>query len=358
MGKMAEADVSRTKPAVSDTRARVGVSVVVLVSERPDLLEGLYEEYAPPLRADGRDFEFVFVSQPWHRRLMAPLAELAQRGEPVRLLEIAQPAGEAILLKLAVAHCNADIVVTLPAYRRVQPASLLSLVARVEDGADVAVARRWPRRDSWVNRLQNRAFHALVGRLAGGKIHDVACGVQAISRTVLEDIPLYGDFFRFLPLLALRQGYRVEEVPSPQHDRDTRTRLYSPGTYLRRLIDIFGLYFLVRFIQKPLRFFGLLGALLSGVGVLLLGLLFVQRLLGQGIADRPLLLLAVLMLVMGIQAIALGLVGEIIVHLNASGRSPYRLARPEVRSRAKSEAASTTVTPRRPLGDNSKIRHG
>jgi hypothetical protein len=358
MREMAEAEIGGTKPAATEKRARVRVSVVVLVSERPDQLEGLYEEYAAPLRAHGREFEFVFVSQPWHRRLMAPLADLARRGEPLRLLEVSQPAGEAILLKLAVAHCSADIVVTLPAYRRVQPEALLSLIDRVDQGADVAVARRWPRRDSWVNRLQNRAFHALVARLVGGRIHDVACGVQAMSRTVVEDIPLYGDFFRFLPLLALRQGYRVEEVPSPQHDQDLRTRLYGPGVYIRRLIDVFGLYFLVRFIQKPLRFFGLLGALLSSVGVLLLGVLFVQRLLGQGIADRPLLLLAVLMLVMGIQAIALGLVGEIIVHLDASRRSPYRLARPERTSESKSEATSAAVPTRSTMGDNSKVRHG
>jgi hypothetical protein len=333
------------------------VSLVVLVSERPDPLAGFYDEYAAPLRAHGYDFEFVFVSQPWHRRIVAPLAELARRGEPVRLLEVGQHAGEALLLKLAAAECRADIVVTLPAYRRVQPGALLPLITRVEEGADVAVARRWPRRDSWINRVQNRAFHALIGRLAGGAVHDVACGVQAIRRTVLEDIPLYGDFFRFLPLLALRQGYRVDELPSPQHQQDLRARVYGPGVYVRRLIDVFGLFFLVRFTQKPLRFFGLLGTLLSGVGVLLLGLLFVQRVLGQGIADRPLLLLAVLMVVMGIQAIALGLVGEIIVHLNAPARSPYRLARPEGPSEfGNAPASSSVLSPR--VSDDSSVGRG
>ena len=169
--------------------------------------------------------------------------------------------------------------------------------------------------------------HTLIGRLSAGRIHDVASGVQAIRRQVLEETPLYGDFLRFLPLLALREGFSVEELSTSQHSHDVRTRVYRPGVYLRRLIDVLGLFFLLRFTEKPLRFFGLLGSVLSLAGTSLLGLLLAQRLAGQGIADRPLLLLGVLLLVLGVQAIALGLIGEIIVHLHASSRRSYRIAR-------------------------------
>jgi hypothetical protein len=239
---------------------------------------------------------------------------------------VGQVVGEATLLKLALAQCRGPIIVTLPAYRRVHASVLPQLIARVEAGADLAVARRWPRRDSWVNRLQNRVFHAIVRRFAGGRIRDVACGVRAMRREVLEEVPLYGDFFRFLPLLALREGYRVEEVDSPQHPADVPARVYAPGVYLRRLIDLLGLFFLLRFTEKPLRFFGLLGSGLSMSGGLILAVLLVQRLGGEGIADRPLLLLGVLLVVLGVQAIALGLIGEIIVHLHAPRKRPYRLA--------------------------------
>jgi hypothetical protein len=309
----------------------IAISVIVPVSERPETLTDLYQEYAVHLRQMGRPYEFVFVAEPWFQRLTSPLAALAARGEPVRILEVGQAVGEAALLRLAVAHCRGPIVVTLPSYRRVQASALPELIACVERGADLAVARRWPRRDSWINRLQNRAFHALVGRLTRGRIRDVACGVQAMRREVLEEMPLYGDFFRFLPLLALRDGYRVEEVESPQHPGDLPTRVYPPGVYVRRLIDILGLFFLLRFTEKPLRFFGLLGSLLSVSGGLILGLLLLQRLSGQGIADRPLLLLGVLLIVLGVQAIALGLIGEIIVHLHAPRRRSYRLARTPTR---------------------------
>lgn len=303
------------------------VSVVVPVNERPEPLAELYEELAAPLRAAGIPFEFVFVAEPWAAAFAAPLRALADRGEPVRVIEVGQTAGEAALLRLGASRARGAVLITHPAYRRVLASALPELVARVHEGADLAVARRWPRRDSWVNQLQNRALHALIRGLGGGRFHDVACGVRALRREVLEQIPLYGDYFRFIPLLAIREGFRVEEVAAPQHPRDVRARFHGPGIYLRRLIDVLGLFFLLRFTDKPLRFFGLIGGVLSLLGAMLLALLLVQRLAGQAIANRPALLLAVLLLVLGIQAVALGLIGEIIVHLRAPDQRPYRLAR-------------------------------
>jgi hypothetical protein len=238
--------------------------------------------------------------------------------------------GEIGLLKAGVAQTTGATVVTLPAYYRVVPDALPALVERVSQGVDIATARRWPRRDSWVNRVQNRAFHVLLHRVSSGagRIRDVGCGVRAMRRDVWQDLPVYGDFLRFLPILAMREGFRVEELAFPQHERDAQPRVYGSGTYLRRLIDVLGLFFLVRFIEKPLRFFGMIGAVIAGLGSLVLLVLLVQRIGGQGIADRPLLLLGVLLLVLGIQAIALGLVGEIIVHLNLSRGRTYRIATP------------------------------
>ena len=145
-----------------------------------------------------------------------------------------------------------------------------------------------------------------------------------MRREVLSEIPLYGDFFRFLPVLAIREGYQVEEIDAPQHASDAKTRVYSPGIYLRRLIDVGGLFFLARFTFKPLRFFGMIGGTLVMFGGLILFVLFLQRLAGEPLAGRPLLLLGVLVFTLGVQSIALGLIGEIIVHFNAPKRSPYR----------------------------------
>jgi hypothetical protein len=303
--------VLETIPSVPDRSAGAAtdvVSLIIPVTERPEPLEELYREFTEPFRRAGM-----------------------RADEPVRVLETGQVAAETALIRLAASQARGSIMLILPAYRRVEPDGLLTLVDAVSRGADVATARRWPRRDPWINRLQNRAFHALLGGLSGGTtLRDVASGVRAMRAEVLRELPLYGDLARFLPVVALREGYRVEEIPVPQHSRENRTRVYGPGVYLRRLIDLLGLFFLLRFTEKPLRFFGLLGSLLAFIGGVILVVVAVQRLAGQGLADRPLLLLGVLVLVLGLQSIALGLIGEIIVHLHASRRVPYRLARSTV----------------------------
>jgi hypothetical protein len=311
--------------------------VIVTVVERPEPLDGLYREYAAALESCGRSYEFIFVAHPFFRDMLEPLHALEREGACVRVIESPRSIGETALLRRALAEAHGDLVVTVPAYRQVQPSALCDLLAAVDGGADLAVARRWPRLDSRVNRLQHLALHLTAGGLANGTLHDIACGVRAARRTVLQDIPLYGDFARFLPLLAIYNGYNVAEVASPQHASDLSRRIYRPGVYVRRLIDILGLYFLLRFTEKPLRFFGLIGALLAGTGGIALAVMFVQRLFGDPLGDRPLLLLAVLLTVLGVQAIALGLVGEMIVHFNASRRRGYRLREPSAPNAASPE---------------------
>lgn len=318
---MAQGDAKGT----SEPTARRLVSVLVSVLERPEALDDIYREYSAPLRSAGYDAEFVFAVAPWHRSLAEPLTGLIASGHPIRVVEAAGARGEATLLKLALASANGDPVITLPAYYRVDASALPKLVQRVEQGADVATARRWPRMDPWLNQMQSRVFHRLLGRLAGGGLDDVASGVRAMRREVLETIPLYGDLLRFLPLLAIHEGFAVRQVDAPQHRRDQTKRVYSPGVYLRRLIDLLGLFFLLRFTYKPLRFFGLIGSAFALAGLAILGVLLAQRLGGQGIADRPLLLLGALLVTLGVQSVALGLVGEIIVHFNVPRRSTYRV---------------------------------
>jgi hypothetical protein len=321
------AQLAAAIPDADDGTSGPDVTVVVPVTERadPDLLE-LYEEYRASLVGAGFDCEFVFVAEPWFATEVGSLLRQSLPETELRVIMTGQSSGEAALLRLGCRAARSDVVVTLPPYRRVEASALPELVRRVEEGADLVVARRWPRRDSRINRAQNRLLHTTLRRIAGAKVNDVACGVRAMRRDLLDDVPLYGDYVRFLPLLALREGYRVEEVEAPQHGRDVGPRLHSPGTYLRRALDLLGLFVLLRFTEKPLRFFGLVGSGIAFAGILVLAFLTVERLQGVPMADRPLLLLSALLIVLGIQAIALGLIGELIVHLHAPHRKPYRIA--------------------------------
>jgi hypothetical protein len=301
------------------------VSVIVPVGEHPEDLADLYREYAQPFRDAGMEFEFLFVSGPGFAGLLEALHPLAASGESIRTFTVGHEAVDGVLIRSAEPHARGAILMTLPSYRRVVPSSLLALVDAVRNGADLAVAWRNPRRDGPVNRIQNRALHTLLRAMTGASIHDVACGVRALRRELLREVPLYGDLFRFFPVIAERMGYRVVEVPAGQHARDVRARIYSPAIYLRRVVDLLGLFVVLRFTQKPLRFFGWVGGVLLLIGGGLIALLFLERIRFQGTVSRPILLAALTMVILGIQAFALGLVGEIIVFLHSSRGTAYRV---------------------------------
>ena len=300
------------------------ISVVVPVVERADDLIALYRAFAGELDSRGEEYEFLFVFDGGYT---APpeLVALSREHPGIRLFSFARTFGETAALRLGIERSRGDVVVTLPAYFQVQAQGMGPLLDALGDGADLVVASRSPRVDSWLNRLQSRAFHRMLGGVTDRRFHDIACGVRVIRRPVAEALPLYGDLHRFIPALALREGYRVDEVAVPQHPNDARTRIYGPGVYLRRLLDVAAFFFLAKFTEKPLRFFGLVGTVFFGLGALISLILLVERFTGQGIANRPLLLLGVLLVALGVQLMGLGLVGEIIVHLRSPHRRAYRV---------------------------------
>jgi glycosyltransferase involved in cell wall biosynthesis len=312
------------KPGNTPVPAEPGVvSVVVPVVERTDDLMAVYHAFASELASRSEEFEFLFV---FDGRFAPPpeLIELSRKREGVRILQFAREFGETAALRIGIEKSRGDLVLTLPAYFQVQPLGVGLLLDAIAGGADMAVANRSPRLDNWLNRMQSRAFHRMVGGVTN-QFHDMACGVRAMRRAVAEALPLYGDLHRFIPALAIREGYRVEEVPVAQHPNDARIRVYRPGVYFRRLLDIATFFFLAKFTERPLRFFGLVGSVFLMSGAVLSLILLIQRFEGQGIANRPALLLAVLLVALGVQLIGLGLVGEIIVHLRAPHRRVYRV---------------------------------
>jgi glycosyltransferase involved in cell wall biosynthesis len=300
------------------------ISVVVPVVERADDLLAVYQAFSSELDSRSESYEFVFV---FDGRFTPPaeLVALSHENKAIRILRFARSFGETAALRLGIERSRGGLILTLPAYFQVQPEGVRRLLEAIDSGADMAIANRSPRLDSWLNRMQSRAFHSIIGGISEQRFHDMACGLRAMTRPVAEALPLYGDLHRFIPALALREGYRVDEIAVPQHPSDARMRVYGPGVYFRRLLDIAAFFFLAKFTEKPLRFFGLIGSLFLAGGAVMSLVLLVQRIEGQGIANRPALLLAVLLVALGVQLIGLGLVGEIIVHLRAPHRRGYRV---------------------------------
>ena len=301
------------------------ITVIVPVWQQPEPLVPLYQEFAEPLKARGWTVEFIFICEPGFEHEIAQLREESHKGEPIRILQVAQLIDESSLFNAAVTYARGTIVITLPAYRRIEADHLPGMVDRVLEGVDLVVARRWPRKDAWINKLQNVVLHRLIHWMLGGNLHDVACGVRAMRREVLLNTPVYGDSFRFFVLLAERAGYYTEEMNAPQHVRDRRARIYRPTLYLRRIVDLLGIFVILRFTTRPLRFFGPVGATMMALGVIGLTLIAVRGLGPVGSIGRVILLTGIFLIVLGIQTVAIGLIGEMMVFLQAPTQSRYRI---------------------------------
>ncbi len=243
------------------------------------------------------------------------------------VISLSRSFGEATALMAGFEHASGQAIVTLPAYHQIDARDIGQLVGGLES-ADVVIGRRWPRVGGPFERLRRAAFHGLLGWVTRLKFNDLGCGARALDRRVLEEIQLYGDQHRFLAVLADRQGFRVHEVNVRQSKEDRFEGVYQPREYTRGLLDIFTVFFLVRFTKKPLRFFGMVGVTTFAVGALAVTWLVIERLFfDQALAERPALLLASLLVVLGLQLFALGLLGELMIFTHARGLKDYQIER-------------------------------
>jgi hypothetical protein len=297
--------------------AEVALSVIVpMFQDRTDVVE-VYEAYKAAVERIGRPYELIYVLSWQSERALADLEGLKRRGEEALVLILGQQLDEAEALLTGFEHARGEIVLTLPADPQVDPADIPLVIAAL-DHCEVAVGRR-PPTSSRVQRIQAKAFHWLLKLLFGHSFTDLVCRVRAWRRPVTDEISLHGVQPHFLPLLASERGFRIAEVDvRPGTTGRTGVKL----TLLERIgvaLDILALYLVLKFTKKPLRFFGAIGLpiLLAGL-VFCAGLAVARLVYGMPLADRPALVLAVLLVVLGVQIIALGLIGELVIF--ASGR--------------------------------------
>jgi glycosyltransferase involved in cell wall biosynthesis len=311
----------------SDTIVAGMVSVIVPVGERRSPVGDLYAEYKPGLQALGVPFEIIFVLDGPQPTFESALSALMTRGEPITIVSLTRCFGEATALMIGFEHASGSTILTLPAYLQVEGRDIGKLVAALGE-SDIAVGYREPRATNWFQSLRRRVFHGLLKLVTRMSFHDLGCNARALNRRVLEEIQLYGEQQRFLPILAERQGFRVCEIAMKQSCGDRRDGMYRPRNYTRGFLDIFTVFFLVRFTKKPLRFFGMIGVAVFAVGMLqLLYLLFDRIYFRSPLADRPALLLASLLIVLGVQIFALGLLGELIIFTHAGSSKDYKVDR-------------------------------
>jgi len=303
----------------------VDISVIVPVEGRRARPNELYAEYTAGLDALRRPYEIIFVLDGPCEDFAAGLRELLTQGARFKVVSLTRSFGESTALMAGFEHAAGGTIVTLPAYHQIEGGEVMRLVDALRD-CDLAIGRRWPRAGGFLERFRRWVFHGLLKFVTRLGYHDLGCGARAFDRRVLEEIQLYGDQHRFLAVLADRLGFKVREVDVRQSPRDRFLGTYGVRSYARSFLDIFTIFFLVRFTKRPLRFFGMVGVGTFLVGALLVTWLVIERLfLSEPLADRPALLLSTLLVVLGFQLFALGLLGELVIFTHAKHIKDYQI---------------------------------
>jgi glycosyltransferase involved in cell wall biosynthesis len=305
------------------------LSAVVPVFDELEALPAFHDELVAALRALGRPCELLYVDD-GSTDGSADLIRKLQVDEPdlVRAILLRRNFGKSGALAAGFDNARGELIVTLDADGQDVPGELPTMIAALEDQRlDLVGGWRRERDDRSSKRVQSRIYNAVTRRLTGLDLHDFNTGYKLFRAEVADELPLYGEFHRFVPVLAHDLGFRVGEVPVHHRPRQAGTSKYlSALRFPKTMLDLLTVLFLTRFADRPLYLFGGLGSALAATGFVVLGYLaFIKLAFGTGIGQRPLLIFGVLAVLVGVQLVGTGFIGDVLRHSFSRDRKPYRI---------------------------------
>lgn len=310
--------------------AEPDVSIVVPMLNEVDNLVALVDRIGAAMAATAWQFELIAVDDGSTDGTAALLLQLARAKPWLQAVCLARNYGQSSALQAGFDRARGRYVVTLDADLQNEPLDIPALLQRLDDDAEVDMVSGWRinRQDKALSRrLPSLLANRLISRATGVHLHDYGCALKAYRRPIIDRIRLFGELHRFIPSLARDAGARIAEVPVRHHARTAGQSKYGIDRTFRVILDLVLIVFFMRYRQRPLHAFGGLGLWLLTPGLGILGYLGVIKLGGHDIGGRPLLMVGMLLLLIGVQLIVAGLVGEMLTRIyhEGSGRPQYHL---------------------------------
>jgi glycosyltransferase involved in cell wall biosynthesis len=295
------------------------LTVVLPIYNESENIPRLYNELVPVLEATGRSFEIIGVDDGSQDDSFARLKSLRADDRRLRIMRFRRNFGQTAAFAAGFHEARGGVVITMDADLQNDPADIPKLLAKIDKGYDVVSG--W-RQDRWregvlafvTRRIPSATANWLISRVTGVYLHDYGCALKAYRSEVINEIRLYGDLHRFIPAIASYIGVRIAEVPVSYRPRQYGQSKYGIGRTVRVLLDLLTVRFLLSYSTRPIHIFGLLGLLsiLLGVGIGVY-LTVIKFLYQAALAERPLLLFAILLVMVGVQLVTMGLLGEMVV---------------------------------------------
>ncbi|MFP4082913.1 MAG: glycosyltransferase family 2 protein [Candidatus Aminicenantes bacterium] len=293
------------------------ISIIIPVYNEADSLSELYRETADSCSELGKSYEIIFVDDGSSDNSFTVLKKIQKNDPQVKIIRLRKNFGQTAALAAGFDYAQGNIIITLDADLQNDPKDFGILIEKIEQGCDVVSGWRQDRKDKFLtSRLPSSAANWLISFITGVKLHDYGCTLKAFRKDVAKNIKLYGELHRFIPAIASMMGVTVREVKVHHRARRFGKSKYRLNRLTKVILDLLTVKFLLSYFTRPLQIFGLLGLFSGAVGSVLLLYLGYQRIILRiAIGGRPLLMLAVLLIVIGIQFVTLGLLAEIMVRI-------------------------------------------
>jgi glycosyltransferase involved in cell wall biosynthesis len=288
------------------------ISVVVPVHDEERSVALLYDELRSALEPLNAPWEAIFVDDGSTDGTFSALTRLHDAEQNVIVVRLRRNFGKAAALVAGFDQARGETVVTIDGDLQDDPAEIPRLLAKLDEGFDLVSGWKTRRRDPLSRRILSRIFNRVTSAFSGVRMHDMNCGLKAYRAEVVHGLRLYGELHRFIPVLAHYRGYRVAELPVNRRPREHGRSRYGVERYVRGFLDLLTVSFIGRYRHRPLHLFGGFGLILGFFGSAILVYLTGVKALGHAIGQRPLLLLGVLLVVIGMQFFSLGLISEMI----------------------------------------------
>lgn len=289
------------------------LSVVIPIYNEEENIQLLYDELKGVLQGIDRPYEIVFIDDGSSDRSLELLESIQQQDNHVVVVSFRRNFGQTAAMAAGFDYATGEVIVTMDGDLQNDPHDIPGLLAKMDEGYDLVSGWRFNRQDAFINRkLPSMIANKIISKVTGVHLHDYGCTLKIFHKEITKGIQLYGEMHRFIPAIASGMGSRIAEVKVNHRPRRFGTSKYGISRTIRVILDLLTVKFLLSYATRPIQVFGLLGIISGGLGFIIALVLTIERqFFGMPLANRPILLLAVLLIFMGMQFISMGLLGEL-----------------------------------------------
>jgi glycosyltransferase involved in cell wall biosynthesis len=291
----------------------LNISIILPVLNEEENLEEMNAEIVGVVENMDIDYEIIYIDDGSTDRSFEILSELREQNQSIKVIQFRRNFGQTAGLAAGFDHASGDVIITMDSDRQNDPNDIPMLLEKINEGYDLVSGWRFDRQDAWLSRkLPSKIANGLISKITGVKLHDYGCSLKAFRKEVIENIRLYGEMHRFIPAIASWMGVRIAEVKVNHRARVAGTSKYGISRTFRVILDLITVKFLLQYSARPIHFFGGIGMASGVIGFFIAFVMMIQKFFfAMPMGDRPLLLLAVLLMFIGLQFITFGLLGEL-----------------------------------------------